>query len=127
MTEGNEIKQELVRTLFQTAEIWEKLRETHRHQLDSLAPLKTYDGNEIWFRDTKNAIITLASDENTTNERGDGFLRFQESLKRLETIGLSISGNLILETTALISKVHLPYQWLTRYLMLTGAVADIDS
>lgn len=103
MTEGSEIKRELVRKLFGTAEIWENLRELHRQQTDSLEFLKSYKGNESWFRVTTTSII---GDENHDSENNERFLELQGGLKRLETIGLGISENLVKETTALIAKVN---------------------
>lgn len=102
LTEGNEIKQELVRSLFHTLEIWETIREVHRHQLDNLKFLKSYKGNESWFRDT-GGVATLTTD--------GSILLFQKALERLEAID---TDGLVLDTTTLISKVdpfHLNNSW----------------
>lgn len=127
LTEGDEIERELVRRLFQTAEIWENLRELHHQQMDSLKFLKTKEGNEAWFRDTKFAIVAHV-DNNAANELDEGFERLQEALKRLETIGIVISENLVKETTALISKVDdYPYPSLAKLWKLTGLAVRVDS
>lgn len=94
-TDGTEIKQELVRTLFHTLDTWEMIREIHRRQVENLGFLKSFQGNESWFRDTRRKR-TYSVDE--------GFLKLQQALGRLEAVGID---RLVLDTNTLITKVNL--------------------